>query len=130
MSIANWKKEFFHTPMPLTRIAAIKHSIRKWEGLKEVNRRKHGLTLSKHYPDMITDDDASIGMYIDGTNCALCELFDLCSGCPVNTVTGTNCEMQWGAWVAKQATGPMLKVLHKALAAEMRKKVNGKPKTE
>lgn len=72
MSIKTWKAMFMPTPATAPRTArqALAHSLRKWRGLTWENLAKHGLT-----PTTVTRPTAD--------DCALCEMFHNCSGCPL-----------------------------------------------
>ena len=102
MSMKTWREEFYPVSAATARRRswrwAAKHSLRKWEGLKEENLRKHDVRYSP-------EDNAVVGangarLRLDGETCALCykaqeaEEADLsmngCDLCPLALV-GYNC---------------------------------------
>ena len=110
MSIASWKKEFY----PITAveaakgdwITAVKHSIRKWEGMLERNLKKHNLRFE------------SLSDHRGVTSCALCRKIDDCRQCPLFKSTGRKCADPHSPWVFsrdKKDPKPMIKALRGTL---------------
>lgn len=109
MSGKSWKEEFY--PIPADQCApedALSHSIRKWEGLREKNIKKHGL-----YTPPIE---------VDYSTCALCWYWldngndSQCDGCPLPKLTRRRvCNgRQYGAWEMHSNPEPMIALLKKA----------------
>lgn len=98
MSIASWKKEFYPVNAASKRataspLAAAKHSLRKWIGLRPENLEAHGLWNNGLYKilECGTNDEA---FRIDSDSCALCQLIKPerngqgCGECPLAIVRG------------------------------------------
>lgn len=100
MSLATWKKAFYPVgasdkAASGTRLAAAKHSLRKWFGLRSANLAKHDVV--RHGYRLTTPDNLDGGEPITiGTHCALCQYAkakahsesDKCSHCPLYKVRG------------------------------------------
>ena len=80
MSIKTWKQEFY--PVPATQNMsdreAIEHGIKKWEGFKAKNRRKHNVKRRSY----TLDDEFNFGI----ETCALCLKYYRggCLSCPLH----------------------------------------------
>lgn len=99
MSLATWKKEFYpkSANSRMSKRDAILHSIRKWEGLRKENLRKHGLKF-EIVSKSIVDKNGS-EMEIDVSSCALCVKYyysnknlDRCVECPLQKTLGRPCD--------------------------------------
>jgi len=123
MSIKTWKKEFY--PVPASRVSkknALAHSLRKWEGLKKSNLKKHGVKYDKLFFVGIKDDLERL--LIDATTCALCHhyLDNRCVDCPLYAVIGKSCDdngwreggSPYTDFVDFGKASPMLRLLKKA----------------
>lgn len=103
MSIATWKKEYVSGIRAASKdpMKALEHSIHKWEGLRKENLDRHQVQYSFH---RVASYKPVSGIYdsleIGGNSCALCiyakpfknpEQND-CSRCPIDEMTGKNCE--------------------------------------
>jgi hypothetical protein len=122
MSIATWKKAFFNQNLQLqceredlTQLQQIKlvlpaidASIKKWDGVKKINLKKHRVftALEGHEPCTLTDKTAS-KFELSGWSCPLCALFTArngtCVGCPL-AETGNGCGVRDSAY-PKYASG-------------------------
>lgn len=108
MSIETWKKEFY--PVEAAEIAdtdatvveLIAHSLKKWEGVRPGNIKKHGLKRAGY--DSFHDGEEYFEL--DGDSCSLCAAFygkqDIsdetdrcedsdCSVCPIFLANGKTC---------------------------------------
>jgi len=89
MSLASWKKEFYKTPAyEVSKRFALKHSLRKWQGLLAKNRRKHRVGFNG-----IEVYDENDYLTIDSSSCALCNHYmeNECNGCPLGS-----CSTEYG----------------------------------
>lgn len=120
MSLESWKEEFYKTPAEgVKKGKALDHSLRKWEGLKKGNLRKHGVGLES---GSVFDQDGGC-LDIDGNTCALCFHYNRsfrngCEGCPLVIVrNGEGCDSGKDHPYGKFLDGdplPMLRLLRKA----------------
>ncbi len=128
MSLITWKKEFYSRPLKkFTRLQAIEHSLRKWEGLTRANLKKHGVEPLSFIAKVITDGEDTLR--IDTTTCALCHKyqytqpkgnFDECAACPLYETLGKGCgdghdDDPFTAWGVRSDPKPMIKALKKCL---------------
>lgn len=132
MSMKTWKEEFYPVGADEAakggNLAAVEHSIKKWEGLTLENLAAHGVRQHEDAPYVITGPeglgpgDFPLSM---GT-CALCEIFALrgreCHGCPLYDVRGAKCfkdgkdEAPYNAFCEEYPgrPGPMIEALKAA----------------
>lgn len=130
MSIKTWKKEFYpkKPSRRMSNVDAIKHSIRKWEGLTEGNLKKHEVYLSYHN-DYLDDDDDNV-FEISSDTCSLCvkyadkSSFNMCENCPLYMKLGRSCGSSedtnkdndgWLKWVDEGNPDLMIKNLKSLL---------------
>jgi hypothetical protein len=143
MSLASWKAEFY--PVPVSRIktvaGALKHSLRKWKGLRAGALRRHKV---EEYAGYVNQQGGgmspkSFPMFpIDDSTCALCKIVDKggqwkphdCQQCVLTQVRGgypcTDVRVGEGhsPWLTFTGDGnpePMIRLLEKALASLKRK---------
>jgi hypothetical protein len=101
MSLATWKHKYYQTPAfsIKTERGAIKHSLRKWVGLRSVNLKKYGV-FKNPLSCYIVSEDKSFG--ITFSTCALCCLFyhskydsalGPCVLCPLHRIRGYPCDV-------------------------------------
>lgn len=121
MSLKTWKKEFYTSVEAAAKRgpkAALKHSIRKWEGLKGKNLKKHDLTVND-YRDLSDDDGEFV---VDDKSCALCVYVREplgginCEKCPIVKVTGKPCDgddSPWEEWIDNKNPLPMNRLLNR-----------------
>lgn len=125
MSIETWKAEFYSPVEETTKKDAIDHSLRKWEGLKANNLKRHGLgrTLDGDLYDLAT----RLRVFgVDGYTCALCHhyytLEDRCRNCPIAKFLKKDrvesCDGQYSAYTQKGRITPMITLLKKVRAAQ------------
>lgn len=90
MSLESWKQEFY--PIEANEVSkenAISHSIRKWEGLRKENLKKHGVYV-KGSLSWLIDNIADKTFILRSSTCALCYLYyegfsntNQCLECPL-----------------------------------------------
>lgn len=150
MSIKSWKEEFYpvgaralcQDPSAST-VDLIKHSLKKWIGLRKENIGKHALAKSgRSLVDFARAFPFGESFEIDGASCALCvkfnalsmdeEIDDDCLDCPIVSVNeGFTCDGRtpnsleysyeddreiYNAWASISSDPePMIAVLEKAL---------------
>lgn len=135
MSLQTWKAKFYPTKptKKMTKREAIEHSIRKWEGIRKSNLKKHGLEQEIFE---IVEREGSYRFSIDVESCALCKkyyssayeivddvvVYDFerkCSECPLRQVLGHPCDFssdaEYGTWMWTGNPVPMIKALKQAL---------------
>lgn len=131
MSLQTWKEEFYPEKprKSMTEKQAIEHSIRKWEGLRKTNLKKHKILL---YHSVHFIEDENDGMYIESESCALCKKYlhldkyeaNPCEECPLYKSLGKPCDQfkllgeQTSPYIIWEKTGdprPMIKALKKLL---------------
>ena len=131
MSLSSWKREFYRTPAnKVSKRYALRHSLKKWIGLKLSNTKKHKVSLF----DLRLVNNASFedecvhkpynSLQINDDTCALCKHFldtgggkDSCDGCPLNEV-GFCCldfNSPYDQFTDGGSAIPMIKALRKAL---------------
>jgi len=129
MSFTSWKKQYYPVPAEKVKnkIAAIRHSLRKWKGLTAHNLTKHGLLLSDGCTRIYEDDDNYL--YIDCDSCALCCLYieKGCTSCPLYEHLKKRCDSSNGPYFTfddDHDPQPMIKALTAVLkkATKKRKK--------
>lgn len=117
MSLKTWKAEFYPTPCNsvVTSASAIRHSLRKWQGLTPENLEKHGCCMS--YGDEAIKDveDPEESLEINASSCSLCAFYEeLCSRCDLTKHTGgKDCMADGSAWLEwkKENPQPMIDLL-------------------
>jgi hypothetical protein len=122
MSIESWTAQYYKRPAKAAATSpldAVKHSLKKWKGLKAKNRREHDLVVKNH---KIYDGDGD-SLSIDGSTCALCVLMKRensfipdCDNCPITKATGKACcggdsDDPYNTWTFSGNPKPMIKVL-------------------
>lgn len=136
MSLTTWKEEFYPIPADKAKgdaLTAVDHSLKKWEGLRADNMKRHGCyaagsAISDDLLDVVTDDGT---MLLNCETCALCKYKDslddertYCDKCPITLATGSPCDdlyadddgdeaavIPWDEWTARQNPEPMIAVL-------------------
>lgn len=96
MSLKTWKEEFY--PVSANKVSkqdALEHSIKKWEGLRLENLKRHGLIQNRR---AITEDRSFAYFNIDSDSCALCQHYagkNSCIGCPLYHIRhNTKCDVR------------------------------------
>lgn len=120
MSLKTWKEEFYPCDADSDEATAapVAHSLMKWEGLQVRNLKRHGLKTNG-WANLV--DPKSLEVFIiDGSSCALCELYyddDECEKCPLAKVIGGRCDVNgpYTDWVAGADPEPMIAALEKVL---------------
>lgn len=136
MSINTWKEEFYPIEADAAKgdaLAAVEHSLRKWEGLRAENLTKHSCFVTT--VGSIADDGAEAegraNMFrVNSESCALCKYNDelvhhgdYCESCPITMATGVPCDdvdgeleeddiAPWDEWTMNQNPEPMIAVLN------------------
>lgn len=133
MSLASWKEEFYPIPAGEAKgdaLTAVDHSLKKWEGLRADNMKKHecygaGSSISDEPLSVVTDEGT---MRLDSNSCALCMYNDeqkgcYCDSCPITLATGSPCDdgygdrededglAPWDEWTTNHNPEPMIAVL-------------------
>lgn len=121
MSIKSWMDEFYPeivSGVERTNLEALKHSLRKWEGLTTENMERHDVSIRKL-------EDGGRGLYIDSSSCALCykHMYLYCTACPIYKSNGVGCQdgvvkdtfvrSEWGIWSDDRNPQPMIDLLRK-----------------
>lgn len=137
MTLQTWMEEYYPVEASTVkdRIEAIRHSLRKWEGIREENMDKHEVASLDGYS--IENWDGSGDVFsIDGDSCALCHLYfdgnDYCDACPIFELTGRTCDGHLDSeegnsidlhpfymWRKRGNPEPMIKVLKECLEGEL-----------
>lgn len=116
MSIESWKQEFYPVPAEEAatgNVAALKHSIVKWHGLRSENLEKHDVVPVGTYCIGTTEYDSE--ELASSDSCALCILArDKCNRCVLTKVRST-CGASWRNWILEQDPEPMIAQLEHAL---------------
>jgi len=141
MSLTSWKKQYYPVPADQvkSKIAAIRHSLRKWKGLRPKALIRHELHLSESHhavlpneflrnPELVTIPDEQL--VIDDSSCALCCMANVrytCEGSPLIDHLGVSCDQNGQPFTLFSDSGnpePMIKALTAVLknATKKRKK--------
>lgn len=106
MSMETWKAEFYPTSVkgPMTRLEAVAHSARKWNGTAPEALAKHGVEYSNFKVFERHDPISGIMFVFDfsSATCSLCEKYwtededdngetDNCGKCPFSQALGRAC---------------------------------------
>ena len=127
MSLKTWTEEYYPVKAGkleksgASDLELVDHSLRKWEGVKLVNLKRHGLVREYH----VIEEEGTGGsaLFAIGFNsCTLCKRFedsDGCTMCPITEATKQTCceplgDSPYDAFTGFGRVGPMLKVLRKA----------------
>lgn len=91
MSLESWKEEFY--PVPANEVSeadAVKHSRRKWIGLRPENLIHHKVWM---HDSKLTGKDGTLE--INSESCALCHhyLDPTCKECPLRKLLGRPCDI-------------------------------------
>ena len=123
MSLKEWKEKYY--PVAAEEIAntkgvgpikLIKHSLRKWEGLRELDKYK----LAKKGKGFICSETREI-FFVDDKSCSLCReyysIFNVneCSKCPIFKYQKRKCSDEFEIWVFIDYPEPMIKLLEQTL---------------
>jgi hypothetical protein len=119
-----WKKEFYPTRADtrMSKINAVRHSLRKWKGLLPENLDRYNITVSF----------INFALPVGGDSCALCQKYydtsfpkhdeRRCQKCPLAQVLGQRCDSRDGEnlspWQSFSFDGnpiPMIEALEKTL---------------
>lgn len=116
-------------------ISALKHSIRKWEGLRPETLREYGVyydsRVSWVFPDYINPEELDTHsdpyLHINATSCALCALKSVsCEDCSIGSYLAStgemqipadelNCLKQFRIMVTNKDPEPMISLLNETL---------------
>lgn len=128
MSLQTWRDKYY----PETALVAsnkgnvhmLKHSIRKWWGLRKSALNSHGCYVENRY----LHDNETYGkalVPITGDTCSLCVAYHTgfnCSGCPIKLST-KNCTEKYPDFFKTGSPYPMIRVLIAALRVEIKQNV-------
>ena len=95
MSLKTWKKEFYPKPAnETTKAESLEHSIKKWEGLTDVNLNKHKLGICLEEISVYEKNNDWNGFLLDSSSCSLCYHFldNSCVDCPLYKGTAMSCD--------------------------------------
>ena len=130
MSIESWSKKFY--PIEASKVKtvkeAIRHSLRKWRGLRKNQLSLHGLEKKAYRETKFIIKVGNVGddivFWVDDETCALCHMFmdmegdgdrcDRCDRCPL-CEGKDGCEDEFEEWVQDDNPEPMIKALEKCL---------------
>jgi len=79
MSLQTWKEEFY--PINAQELAegseldAARHSLKKWEGLRQEALERHGVFLRSVNPSVMAVTDPVESLSIDFSSCSLCQKY-------------------------------------------------------
>ena len=152
MTFKTWKQEFYPISARIAAdraktvdgfddVALAQHSLRKWQGLRPENLKRHGVEVVKynHGAKYITSGNSLVELNIDSGTCALCdahikgydEADDPCETCPLYQSRGKvacddynedededeeNIESPWHQFAINNDPEPMIKALEDTLA--------------
>jgi len=130
MTIETWKQKFYAAEASVvgndTDVVALRHSIKKWEGLRPGNLERHGLRVDCAR----IVDVGGVNFHINSESCALCRKYIFfneqasCVPCPLYKVRGgVACDKDvdgddpspFDTWRDRADPEPMLHWLRKAL---------------
>lgn len=132
MTLKTWLEEFLPEPSKeMTRVEALRHSIKKYEGALPKNLKKHGVALHRKRIVERTNMFANMEVFV-GDYCTLCLLYynpnekgaKACQDCPIKE-SGNYCRNHNSPWWTFIHTGEpyeMLRILTEALDLELAKK--------
>ena len=156
MSMKTWRAQYYPTPAENCRtawtnatnsreelnanIAAVRHSLCKWQGLLPANLKRH--QCKKNNFAHIRGYRGAAALAIDTDSCALCQIhrdeylygLESCGDCPIVALLGHSCtgndERPYEIWQETGDPAPMIKVLRRTLKMLMARKAKlkkGKP---
>jgi hypothetical protein len=121
MSLKTWIAKYYPVPADQVKTTedAVKHSILKWEGLRDQNLEVNECTLLFH---AVGDEhDPHDQLVLSSSTCALCHLHEdghnSCPDCPLSKLRGMRCDEPLGK--SPYSTGmcnnpePMINLLKK-----------------
>jgi hypothetical protein len=128
MSIKTWVEEFYPQSASSVdcELDAVKHSIKKWEGLRKEALNRHDVMLSGN---VVREVKGEANFHFDADNCSLCVIScKICPKCPLAFVRGgipcttrtldeirNGSDAPWRTLYLERNPEPMLEDLHKAL---------------
>ncbi len=132
MSAGSWIRKYYphladSDEATQSDLAAARHSLRKWKGLRPAALRRHGCELSEISNNVICPSTlAERVLQINSRSCALCQRYDdECSQCPLyETLGGRPCDQSdhpgtkvspWRRWAANQDPEPMILALRRTV---------------
>ncbi len=127
MSLKSWKREFYGSEASKAArrgpVAAVRHSIRKWLGLREPALTRHGVEVRGNRVWEPLDY-----LLIDCDTCALCCRFlgGECPECPLCQTLAGQCDQDrnspYRVWINTGDPEPMIAALRKTLRRLLSKK--------
>ena len=126
MSLQTWCAKFYRCSAASkeatrTLLAAVEHSLKKWQGLRARHLKAHDIPISRYLVDR--DDPIDI-LFIDGDTCALCHFYMStdwecdCDRCILKEIRGVQCDESidgekspFGSWLDNLDPEPMIKLL-------------------
>lgn len=124
MSLATWKKEFYRIRADkVSKKNALRHSLKKWIGLRPPNRKKHGVILVD--TRLVEKKNRDIEFEFGSDTCALCHHFDsYCENCPLMKIGFSGCGEENSPYrelIIRGAATPMIKALQEAVNESKKK---------
>ena len=133
MTYKEWCDQYYFITaqevVPEGKIEVVKHSLRKWIGIKQALSSGEASVMSGTL--MFANDDSAFTP--DSSTCSLCEYADaksvearakgsrdedICRHCPIVEVRGSSCSgynSEWYAWAQHEDPKPMVKLLQHVL---------------
>lgn len=123
MSLNSWKRKYYKGRIRSAAadpLSAVKHSLKKWKGLRPDKLEEHGLVVS--WGDVVNPVTGK-AFVVNNETCALCVMCQTATGCadcgkcPVVEVTGKTCDGRsgndsaYGTWIRDNNPEPMIKLL-------------------
>lgn len=138
MSLRTWEKEFYSKTADQAAgqyssdVKLVEHSLKKWEGLKSSNLKRHKCRVDTFLG--VVDSDREARLVVGSESCALCVAYlnvaTNCEDCPLAKVRkGVRCDKAmesesrspWTVFVDDRNPKPMLRWLKKALKMVQKK---------
>jgi len=138
MSLETWNLKYYPVAAwaltGASKAECLRHSLRKWWGLRTPNLRPHGLSLCCYVPGDYFKDATYYcvpGLDVNSETCALCEnwLYSPgCPNCPIVTACGVPCDSAYimspyQEWIRSGNPQRMICVLIQALRQELKAKL-------
>ena len=147
MSVNSWLKEFYPVDASegMTNLEAVRHSLKKWRGLKPENLERHRVDVKApagyFRSGRLLTGRSQGHLLINDSSCALCHKHsevDDCKSCPIVRTVGRRCDKRvyvgdtgggtspWHRFDDMSDPEPMIAVLEKAEAALIREQARRK----
>ena len=120
MSLTAWKKKYYPVEPTgdMSEREAIKHSLRKWQGLTPEILEEYELEKGKTRIFDFGDNDCKC-FWVDNNSCALCMIYENdCELCPLPRTLAGNCtygNSPYEIWAITGNAQPMIDALKRCL---------------